>query len=188
MYRDLGKRILDIIISTLAVTLTLPITLITAAAIFIEDGSPVFFKQKRVGKDGKEFVLIKFRSMKTYAKNLPSSMAKDMPLTRVGKIIRRLNIDELPQLINVIKGEMSIVGPRPSLPSQIKLNEMRRENGSISCKPGMTGLAQINAYDGMPEEEKARYDGEYYENLSFFLDIKIILRTFLYFLKPPPVY
>ena len=103
-------------------------------------------------------------------------------------MIRRTNLDELPQLFNILKGDMSIVGPRPPIPSQQELTELRKANGAIACRPGLTGLAQVSSFDGMTVPQKAAFDGEYAKRISFVGDITIILRTFVYLLKPPPVY
>jgi O-antigen biosynthesis protein WbqP len=162
--------------------------LLIAVAISVEDGGPVLFRQKRVGRGGELFEVLKFRSMPVATRDLPSAQAGRVKVTRVGKIIRRTNLDELPQLINILRGQMSVVGPRPPLPSQRELCRIRETNGAIDCKPGLTGLAQINAYDGMPEKEKAKWDGTYAATLSFVSDMTIILRTFRYLSKRPPVY
>ena len=187
-YKLKGKRILDYILSLMGIFILSPIFIFVSFAIFIEDGWPIIFKQKRVGKGGKLFTMYKFRSMVKNAGDVPSSQAIGLPITKVGKIIRRLSLDELPQLVNILKGDMSIVGPRASLKSQVKLYELRQKFRITDLKPGLTGLAQINSYDGMPEEEKALWDKKYAENITFLNDIKIILRTFIYLLKPPPVY
>lgn len=188
MYRIVGKRLLDIISSFAALVVLSPLLALTALSIRLEDGGPSLFRQRRVGQKGREFILLKFRSMPVNATNVPSGQAQTHPITKVGRIIRRTNFDEIPQLINILKGDMSMVGPRPALPVQEELVEMRRRNGSLDCRPGLTGLAQINAYDAMPEEEKAKWDGECARKQSLSLDIKIILNTFKYLKKPPPVY
>lgn len=126
--------------------------------------------------------------MPVKAANVPSVEAKKIRVTFFGKIIRRTNIDELPQLFNILRGDMSIVGYRPSLPTQEHLTKLRRGNKSLYCRPGLTGLAQINSYNFMPDEEKASFDGKYAENISFLSDVKIILKTFLYLTKRPPTY
>jgi len=187
-YKLKGKRILDYILSLMGIFILSPIFIFVSFAIFIEDGWPIIFKQKRVGKGGKLFTMYKFRSMAKNAGDVPSSQAIGIPITKVGKIIRRLSLDELPQLVNILKGDMSIVGPRAPLKSQVKLCELRQKLRITDLKPGLTGLAQINSYDGMPEEEKALWDKKYAESITFLNDIKIILRTFIYLLKPPPVY
>jgi len=120
--------------------------------------------------------------------NVVSTNTVVLNITPIGKIIRRTNLDEIPQKINVLKGEMSIIGPRPSLPSQQSLIQMRINNGSIKLRPGLTGWAQVNAYDYMPEVEKANLDGEYYQKFGALIDFKILLGTIKYFSKKPPVY
>jgi len=120
--------------------------------------------------------------------NVESHEKDKLTITPFGKIIRRTNLDELPQLFSILKGDMSLIGPRPPIPSQEKLIEMRKENGAIHLKPGLTGWAQVNSYDNMPDDVKAAYDGYYYENISFLLDVKIVLKTLLYLTKKPPSY
>jgi len=126
--------------------------------------------------------------MKKQTPLVESKIADKEMITRTGNIIRRWNIDELPQLFNVLLQQMSLVGPRPTLPQQKKLNDLRIANGSSELQPGLTGLAQVKSYDGMSEEIKARYDKMYLQEISFFTDIKIILKTFKYLLKRPPKY
>ena len=130
----------------------------------------------------------KFRSMPVNTGDMPSDKIGSVNISWIGRLIRRTNLDELPQLINILKGDMSIVGPRPSISTQKELIELRKSNGSLALKPGLTGLAQIKSYDGMSVEKKAAYDGDYFIKLSFYTDIKIILSTFIYLIKPPPVY
>jgi O-antigen biosynthesis protein WbqP len=119
---------------------------------------------------------------------VPSAVAHGLAVTRVGRIIRRTNIDELPQLWNVMKGDMSLIGPRPALPSQTSLLEQRNAFGITRLRPGLTGLAQVNAYDGMPEREKLQWERRYAERVSFIGDVSILLRTFGYLLRRPPAY
>lgn len=188
MYRTLVKRLIDLVAATVAAIIFSPILLLVGIAIRLEDGGPAFFVQERVGKDGRPFRLIKFRSMPVDTPNVPSARAGELRITRVGRIIRRTNLDELPQLFNIIKGDMSIVGPRPALASQEELLTLRRANGAMGCRPGLTGAAQVNSYDGMPETEKAEWDGWYAERIGFFIDISIIAKTFGYLLRRPPVY
>jgi len=188
MYQNIFKRAIDIILSLSALTLLFPLLALIAIAIYLEDRGKIIFRQKRVGVNGTTFELLKFRSMPEDTDEFESAHAHGLAVTRVGRYIRRTNIDELPQLINVLRGNMSLVGPRPPLASQVRLCEFRRENGSIGCLPGLTGLAQVNGYDGMPDEEKARWDGEYAKTMSLFNDAKIVLRTFGYLRKNPPVY
>lgn len=182
------KRILDFVLAIIALIILSPILFLISMSILIEDGRPVIFKQKRAGKDAKEFVIYKFRSMPKGVKNIPSAQAINLPITKVGKAIRRLSFDELPQLINIIKGDMSVVGPRAPMPDQKYLIELRMKSGVFNLRPGLTGLAQINSYDGMPEKEKVEWDSKYLMKVSFVEDLKIILKTVSYLLKPPPVY
>ena len=144
-YASHGKRPLDLIIGISALILLLPVFLVTAIAIILDDGRPILFSQLRVGKGNKLCRVYKFRSMKPDASEMPSANAPLDAVTRVGKFIRRTNIDELPQLISVVKGEMSIVGPRPGLPSQSTLLELRSQRGAADIRTGLTGLAQIKA-------------------------------------------
>jgi O-antigen biosynthesis protein WbqP len=188
MYRRYFKRLFDIASALSALLFLSPLLLFVAAAIYLDDGRPVLFRQKRVGRDGRLFDFLKFRSMPTNSDNLPSAAARTLRVTRVGRIIRRTNIDELPQLINILRGEMSIVGPRPALPTQEALCEMRQAKGVMASTPGLTGLAQINSYDDMPESEKAEWDTRYVLGISFLADLMIIFKTFRYLLKRPPVY
>jgi len=152
------------------------------------DLGPIFFKQQRVGMNGKLFYMYKFRSMPVNTKNIASDKIKELNLNFVGKFIRRTNIDELPQLLNILKSDMSFVGPRPSLSSQNDLIEIRLKKGVLSFKPGMTGLAQISSYNGMSVNTKVDFDKEYINSISFTTDVSIILKTFCYLLKPPPLY
>jgi O-antigen biosynthesis protein WbqP len=188
MYRNFFKRVLDILLSLTALIVLSPLMLCVAIAIYFEDRGRIIFRQKRVGANGTIFEVLKFRSMPENTAEFESAQALDLPITGVGRLIRRTNIDELPQLFNVLKGNMSIVGPRPPLISQVRLCELRQQNRSIECLPGLTGLAQINGYDGMPDEEKARWDGEYAKSVSLLKDVRIVFRTFGHLRKPPPVY
>jgi O-antigen biosynthesis protein WbqP len=188
MYSSYGKRLLDIILAAIALLILSPLMLLIALAIYLEDGASPLFRQQRVGQKGKLFELLKFRSMAVNAAQVPSAQANSLSITRIGQFIRRTNIDELPQLINILRGDMSIVGPRPALPSQIDLCSLRERNGSTGCKPGLTGLAQVNSYDNMPDLEKGEWDGKYASKISFWGDVTIIFRTFGYLTKKPPVY
>lgn len=187
-YEERGKRILDIVISGAALLVASPVMGLCAAAIAAEDGRPVIFRQERVGASLRRFVILKFRSMRKDTGDVPSGELQGDPWTRVGRLIRRLNADELPQLLNILKGDMSVVGPRPAIGVQEELIAARERNGAARLKPGLTGLAQINSYDGMTPEAKADFDGKYGRRVTFGRDVSIILRTFLYLLKPPPTY
>lgn len=188
MYNTIIKRTLDIFLAGIALIILSPIMLICMIIIKIQDGGPALFKQRRTGRNGQEFLFLKFRSMPVNTPNVQSSDVAKLRITPFGKIIRRTNLDELPQLLNIIKGDMSIVGPRPPIPSQEHLIDLRRKNGALALRPGLTGWAQVNSYDFMPEEEKASLDGEYAKSVSLWMDIKVILRTFLYLTKKPPTY
>lgn len=182
------KRLFDIILAMTLLLFLLPLFAILAAVIKIQDGGPAIFKQKRVGKDGKEFLFYKFRSMPVSTPNVESRETQKLQITPFGKFIRRTNLDELPQFYNVLKGDMSFIGPRPPIPTQKDLVEMRRANGALNIQPGLTGWAQVNAYDGMPTNEKADFDGEYAQRISLGLDLLILFKTVIYFTKKPPTY
>lgn len=187
-YYPSGKRLLDLFIVVTACFVLSPIFLITSLCIKLFDPGPIIFWQKRVGRNGQLFDFYKFRSMPVNTGDLPSDQVGKVKLTWTGKFIRRTNIDELPQLFNIFKGDMSIVGPRPPIASQSELIELRKNNGSLSLMPGLTGLAQISSFDGMSFAEKAHFDGLYAKDVHFIGDLSIMLRTFLYLIKPPPVY
>lgn len=188
MIYKITKRLIDVTGATLLFVTLSPLLIIIALVIKIHDRGPIIFKQKRIGQYGKEFLFLKFRSMQVNTPNVVSTEVRKLNITPIGKIIRRINLDEIPQMINVLKGDMSIIGPRPCLPNQESLIALRKANGSINLKPGLTGWAQVNAYDFMPETEKADFDGEYYKKLSLWMDVKIVFRTLKYFTKKPPVY
>lgn len=188
MYISAGKRIFDLFLVVFAIIALLPVMLVIAVLIKLFDSGPIFFRQERVGVNGELFLFYKFRSMPTNTGDIPSDKLGSVQLTWIGRFIRRTNLDELPQLLNIAKGDMSVVGPRPPIPSQHELIELRRLNGSLKLRPGLTGLAQINSFDGMTIAQKAKFDGEYSLNPTFVRDITIILRTITYLLKPPPIY
>ena len=188
VYQARGKRLLDIGTAVLGLLITAPIAAVIAVAIRLDDGGPLIFTQERIGRNERHFRIHKFRSMPVSNPNVPSAHADALPITRVGRFLRRSNLDEIPQLVNVLMGTMSLVGPRPALPSQVELIELRRMNVAAGVLPGITGLAQINGYDGMADEVKVGFDGQYSANISFRADIVILLRTLGYLLKPPPRY
>jgi O-antigen biosynthesis protein WbqP len=188
MYRLFFKRLIDVVASLMTSILLLPLLLLVALLIKLFDPGPIIFMQRRVGKEGKLFNFYKFRSMPVNTGDIPSDKLSDINLTLVGKIIRRTNIDELPQLFNIVKGDMSIVGPRPPIPNQRELIELRRMNGALNCKPGLTGLAQVNSFDGMNVEEKVAFDAKYAADMSFKMDALIVLCTVGYLFKSPPKY
>lgn len=182
------KRLMDIVVSGTGLLVTSPILVLAMLLVWLEDRHSPIFRQQRVGKDGELFEILKLRSMPVSTPDVESSAATEMKLTRMGPIIRRTNVDELPQLLCILRGDMSIVGPRPAIPAQTDLLEMRQANGSAALKPGLTGLAQLRSYDGMSPEEKAAHDGEYAQNHSALYDLGLILKTGRYLLSPPPQY
>jgi O-antigen biosynthesis protein WbqP len=188
VYRKFLKRGFDIFFSSIGLLLLSPILVCFGVIIYLQDGGPVFFSHYRVGKNGQLFRFHKFRSMPLNMPLVESHEISKIRITPFGYFIRRTNIDELPQLINILKGEMSLVGPRPPIPIQTALIELRKQNGSLFIKPGLTGWAQVNAYDNMSVFEKAKYDGEYSQRFSFMFDAKIIIKTIFYLRKKPPVY
>jgi O-antigen biosynthesis protein WbqP len=157
-----------------------PFIIFFAICIFLEDGFPVFFTQKRVGIDNTFFKIYKFRSMKKNAPNVATHLLEDPEqyLLKIGKLIRKTSLDELPNLINIIKGEMVFVGPRPALFNQDDLINLRVANGISKLKPGITGWAQINGRDEISISDKVKLEQEYLNRKSLLLDLEIILRTF----------
>mgnify|MGYP000247312461 CR=1 FL=1 len=157
-----------------------PIFLAVALCIFIEDGSPIFFKQKRVGINYSFFYIYKFRSMKKNTPNVATHLLENPEsyLLRIGGVLRKLSLDELPNLINIIKGEMVFVGPRPALYNQDDLMALRVAAGVDKLKPGITGWAQINGRDEISIEEKVELEKEYLENKGFWFDVVIVVKTF----------
>ena len=174
------KRFFDIILSLVAIIVFSWLLIIIAIAIVVEDKGNILFKQKRIGKNKKEFYIYKFRTMKVSTpKDVPTHLL-DNPesyITKIGGFLRKTSIDELPQLFNILKGDMSIVGPRPALWNQFDLIDLRDKNGSNSVRPGLTGWAQVNGRDELPIDVKAGFDGEYIKKMSIVFDIKIILMT-----------
>lgn len=174
------KRILDFLISLVALIILSPIFLIIAIWIKTNSPGPVFFKQKRVGKNKELFEIYKFRSMRT---DTPADMATHLLndpeafITKSGHFLRKTSIDELPQLINIVKGEMAIIGPRPALWNQYDLIEERDKYGANDVRPGLTGWAQINGRDELEIPIKAKLDGDYVQNISFFFDLKCFFGT-----------
>lgn len=180
MYRDYVKSFLDLCFALVALILALPFIAIIALTIKLEDGGPVTFKQKRFGQNKQPFVVYKFRTMKVSAPSeMPTNslLNADDHITRFGRIMRKLSLDEIPQLINVIRGEMSLVGPRPVILKETDLIALRQKYNANSCKPGITGWAQVNGRDEVRIVEKARMDGEYVRNLSAWMDMKCLFLT-----------
>jgi len=179
------KRILDFILSFIAIIFFSIPMLIVAIWIKIESKGPILFKQKRVGLNGELFEIYKFRSMYIETPNVSTEALGDpsVYITKAGKFIRRTSLDELPQLFNIIKGDMAIVGPRPALYNQYNLIEKRENLNINSVRPGLTGYAQVMGRDFISDEDKVRYDNYYLENMSIMLDVKIIWITFFSVLK-----
>ena len=173
------------IIALVCLILFFPFFVLVALIIIIEDGFPVFFKQKRVGKDLTFFEIYKFRSMKKTTPNVATHLLENPKqyLLKSGGLVRKLSIDELPNLINIIKGDMCFVGPRPALYNQDDLMELRVKSGVDQLKPGITGWAQINGRDEISIEEKVTFEREYLELKSIWFDFKIIIRTFTSIIK-----
>ena len=176
------KNIIDFILSLIALIILLPFFCIFAIIIKLESRGPIFFKQKRIGKDKKEFYIYKFRTMRTDTpKDMPTHLLKDAEsyITKSGKVFRKTSIDELPQIINILKGQMSIIGPRPALWNQYDLIKERDKYNANSIRPGLTGWAQVNGRDELEIPIKAKFDGEYVEKMSLLFDIKIFLKTII---------
>jgi len=180
-YRDFFKRGFDIFFSLIAIIiLAIPMMII---ALLIKIDSPhekVLFKQERIGINNVPFTILKFRSMRDDAPHQMATENFENPevyITRVGKILRKSSLDELPQLLNVLKGDMSIVGPRPLIPKEKYVLKLRDEYGANKILPGITGLAQVHGRDQVTDENKASYDGKYALNVSLLLDASIILKT-----------
>lgn len=167
-------------IACILLLLLAPIFLVVFLLIVLEDGFPVFFKQKRVGKNYTFFHIYKFRSMKKNTPNVATHLLTNPKqyLLKIGGVIRKLSLDELPNLINIIKGEMAFVGPRPALYNQDDLMALRVMEGVDKLMPGITGWAQINGRDEISIEEKVKYEKEYLQKKSFIFDMKILIQTF----------
>ena len=185
MYKII-KRIIDFLVSLFAVVALSPVLLGCAIAVKADSKGPVFFIQKRVGKDNKHFNMYKFRSMRTDTPHdMPTHLLSnpDAFITKVGKFLRKSSLDELPQLFNILKGDMSIVGPRPALWNQDDLIAERDKYGANNIRPGLTGWAQVNGRDELEIDVKAKFDGEYVEKMSLIFDIKCIIATALQVVK-----
>ena len=175
------KRLLDIFFSALLLLFLLLPMLIIWLAVRLDSEGEGIFRQRRVGKDGREFICYKFRTMyKTAPPRCPSARLYDAErhVTRVGRILRRTSLDELPQLVNVLKGEMSIVGPRPLIPEEREVHDMRRQRGVYALRPGITGLSQISGRDRVSDGKKAELDARYLQAFGFIQDVKIVGATF----------
>lgn len=180
MYNKYIKRLLDILLSAIVIFLFSWLFIIIIILVKTTSKGPLFFKQKRIGIHKNNFHIIKFRTMRV---ETPSDMPThllvnpDQYITKMGKLLRRTSLDELPQLFNIIKGDMTIVGPRPALWNQFDLIEERDKYKANEVRPGLTGWAQINGRDELPNQIKARLDGEYVSNMNFLFDTKCIFKT-----------
>lgn len=174
------KRLIDVILSTFGLIILSPVFLVLIVAIKIDSPGPVLFKQKRVGMHKSNFYILKFRSMRVDTpKDTPTHLLENPEqwITKVGKFLRRTSLDELPQIINILKGDMSIIGPRPALWNQYDLIEERDKYGANDVPVGLTGWAQINGRDELEIDVKARLDGEYAEKIGFLIDVRCFLGT-----------
>jgi O-antigen biosynthesis protein WbqP len=174
------KQTIDFLLALIGMLVLWPVFLIIAIAIKTSSKGPILFKQKRLGKNKSEFYILKFRTMRTDTpQDMPTHLLQDPDffITKIGKFLRKTSLDELPQIINILKGEMSIVGPRPALWNQYDLIAERDKYGANDIKPGLTGWAQINGRDELSIEVKARLDGEYVETISFLMDIRCFFMT-----------
>lgn len=173
------KRATDFTLSLLAAIALAPAMILIAIAIKLDSSGPVIFQQRRVGSDGRFFNIYKFRTMRTGTPDLPTDqmMKLPSPITSVGKILRQTSLDELPQIFNVLKNDMSIVGPRPALYNQTQLTEMRKNAGVLRYPPGITGWAQVNGRDELADDVKVKLDKWYCDNWNYFLDWKVIFMT-----------
>ena len=184
MYKTIFKRLIDIVLSFVAIIVLIPVWIVLAIAIKVDDPGPVFFRQKRIARDknGEKqfFRIFKYRSMKmSTPHDVPTHLLEnpEQYITKVGRFLRKTSLDELPQILNIFKGEMSVIGPRPALWNQDDLYDERAKYGANTVTPGLTGWAQINGRDELEIEVKARLDGEYVERMSFLFDIKCFFGT-----------
>ena len=186
MYQKFGKRLLDIVLSALGIVVLLPVYILIAVAIELDDPGPVFFRQKRVGIHKTHFQIMKFRTMKVNTpKDTPTHLLANPKqyITRVGRVLRKTSLDELPQIFQIFTGKMSVIGPRPALWNQYDLIAQRDRYGANDVCPGLTGWAQINGRDELPIDVKARLDGEYVKNLSFGFDCRCFFGTIVSVLR-----
>lgn len=172
-------NLLQRLVALIALIILSPVFLIIALLIKLESKGPVFFKQERIGKDNINFMIYKFRSMRTDTPDVPTHLLDDPEIfiTKVGKFLRKTSLDELPQFINIIKGEMLFVGPRPALYNQYDLRDLRTEKGVQTLLPGVTGWAQVNGRDELEIPDKVEFDRQYLHHRSVLFDIKIFVMT-----------
>ena len=183
MYQRYCKRLLDFVLSLAACIVLAPVMLAIAVWIKMDSPGPVFFRQRRVGAHKTHFNILKFRTMRgDTPHDVPTHLLKnaDSYITKSGAFLRKTSLDELPQIYNILLGQMAIIGPRPALYNQYDLIEARDRVHANDVRPGLTGLAQVNGRDELPIDVKARYDGEYAANITFLGDMKIFFGTFGY--------
>ncbi|WP_364150249.1 sugar transferase [Paenibacillus sp. LPE1-1-1.1] len=176
------KIVADIVLSFIAMIILSPLLIVVSVLIKMDSKGPVFFKQKRIGKNKRHFYILKFRTMRIGTpKDTPTHMLQDPNafITKLGQFLRKSSLDELPQIINILKGEMSIIGPRPALWNQYDLIAERDKYGANDILPGLTGWAQINGRDELPIEVKAKLDGEYVDKIGLWMDVKCFFGTIL---------
>lgn len=182
MYQNFIKRIIDIILATFAIILTLPLFVIIAILIKKEDKGTVFYKQIRTGKNGKNFEMFKFRSMNVVERGKEMTIKHEQRVTKIGKFLRKTSLDELPQFINVLKGDMSFIGPRPWIVEYYeRFTEEQKKR--VNVRPGIIGLAQAKGRNRITIFEKIKYDLEYIDNIDFQLDFKILILTIKVMIK-----
>lgn len=182
MYRLFFKRLLDFVLSILAIILLSPVYLIVALLVRIKLGSPIIFTQERLGKNEKIFKMYKFRTMTNETDENDNLLSDEVRLTKFGKLLRMTSLDELPELFNIFKGDMSIVGPRPLLVSYLPFYS-KEEKRRHEVRPGLTGWAQVNGRNFIDWDHRLKKDVEYVNNMNFVLDVKIIITTILLVLK-----
>ncbi len=176
---SIQKRLFDVVLSSILLCILLPIQLIIYLMIKNQEPGPAIFKQKRLGKDGQLFDILKFRTMKIHAPSIAAAeICEEDYVTELGKFLRRTSLDELPQLLNILKGEMSFVGPRPLIPNEGRINDRRRDLGIHKLRPGLTGWAQVIARDTSDQDQKLELDLYYKTHKSLALDLKIMFMTF----------
>lgn len=181
MYKTVFKRVIDVVLAFVAIVVLFVPMILIMILIFINDPGPVFFKQKRFGKNKVFFNILKFRTMKVDTPDVPTDKLKnpEQYVTGIGKFLRKTSLDELPQIYNIFVGQMSFIGPRPALWNQKELIKLRDKVHANDVRPGLSGLAQISGRDDLPEKKKAELDGEYVKNLCFAMDCKCFFGTFI---------
>ncbi|MCL2842922.1 MAG: sugar transferase [Oscillospiraceae bacterium] len=186
LYITCGKRLIDFVLAFIGLVVLSPVFLVLAVVIKLDSPGPVFFKQQRVLKGKGTFAMLKFRTMRTDApKDMPTHLLEDPDayISRVGRVLRKLSLDETIQVVHILTGKMSIIGPRPALWNQFDLIDERDKYGANDVRPGLTGWAQINGRDELPIDVKAKLDGEYVARMSFRFDVKCFFGTITSVLK-----